>query len=57
VSLQQSKGFPLSVSFVVILAAGVIAVIDGGLVYLHFLNQPNGQDYLQSILNGKALVE
>jgi len=26
-------------------------------VYLHFLNQANGQDYLQSILNGKALVE
>lgn len=26
-------------------------------VYLHYLNQPNGRDYLQSILNGKALVE
>jgi hypothetical protein len=26
-------------------------------VYLHFLNQANGRDYLQSILNGKALVE
>jgi hypothetical protein len=25
--------------------------------YLHFLNLPNGRDYLQSILNGKALVE
>jgi hypothetical protein len=25
--------------------------------YLHFLNQANGRDYLESILNGKALVE
>jgi len=26
-------------------------------VYQHFLNQANGRDYLQSILDGKALVE
>lgn len=25
--------------------------------YLHFLNQANGRDYMQSILSGKALVE
>jgi len=26
-------------------------------VYLHFLNQANRHDYLQSILNGKVLSE